>query len=136
MYLLNRCPTRALANQTPFEAWSGRKPSVNHLKIFGCVCYAQIPKEKRQKLDETSEKCIFIGYSSMSKGYKLYNLKKNKTLVSRDVIFDENATWNWKKQEVEKSVSVPVLVSKNSASEEENQPSSPSNSPQAQHQEK
>ena len=86
MYLLNRCPTRALANQISFEAWSGRKPSVNHLKIFGCVCYAQIPKEKRQKLDETSEKCIFIGYSSISKGYKLYILKKNKTLMSRDVI--------------------------------------------------
>ena len=48
----------------------------------------------------------------MSKGYKLYNLKKNKTLVSRDVIFDENATWNWKNQEVEKSVVVPMLVLK------------------------
>lgn len=44
--------------------------------------YAQIPKEKRQKLDEIREKCIFIGYSSMSKGFKLYKLKKNKTIIS------------------------------------------------------
>ena len=71
VYLMNRCPTKALENQTPFEAWSGRKPSVNHLKVFGCICYAHVPKETRNKLDETSEKCIFVGYSSQSKGYRL-----------------------------------------------------------------
>ena len=71
MYLLNRCPTKAVWNMIPFEAWNERKPSVSHLKFFGCVCYAQVPKEKRTKLEEASERCIFIGYSSMSKGYKL-----------------------------------------------------------------
>jgi transposase InsO family protein len=44
VYLMNRCPTKAIWKKTPFEAWSGRTPSVNHLKVFGCVCYAQIPK--------------------------------------------------------------------------------------------
>lgn len=53
-YCLNRCPTKVW-NKTPFEGWSGTKPSVNHLKVFWCVCYAQIPKEKRTKLEETSE---------------------------------------------------------------------------------
>ena len=77
VYLMNRCPTKALENQTPFEAWSRRKPSVRHLKVVGCVCYAQIPKERRRKLDETSEKCIFVGYSTQSKGYRLYSLKSN-----------------------------------------------------------
>jgi len=38
------------------------------------------------KRDETSEKCIFVGYSSMSKGYRLYNLKTNKVIISRDVL--------------------------------------------------
>lgn len=98
MYLLNRCPTRAIWNKTLFEAWSGRKPSVNDLKIFGCVCYAQVPKEKRTKLEETSEKCIFIGYSSMSKGYRLYNLKTMKVIISRDVVFHEKASWNWQEK--------------------------------------
>ena len=60
VYLLNRCPTKALLNKTPIEAWSGRKPSVKHFKVFGCLCYSQVPKEKRSKLDETSEKCIFM----------------------------------------------------------------------------
>jgi transposase InsO family protein len=82
VYLMNRCPTKAVWNKTPFKAWSGRKSSIKHLKVFGCICYVQIPKEKRYKLDETSEKCIFVGYSSMSKGYKLYNLKTNKVIIS------------------------------------------------------
>ena len=48
VYLINRCPTKVVWNQTPIEAWNGRKPSVNHLKVFGCVCYAQIPKKKEK----------------------------------------------------------------------------------------
>jgi hypothetical protein len=82
VYLMNRCPTKAVWGKTPFEAWSGRKLSIKHLRVFGCICYAQIPKEKRYKLDERSEKCIFVGYSSMSKGYRLYNLKTNKVIIS------------------------------------------------------
>ncbi|KAI3446966.1 hypothetical protein Pfo_003631, partial [Paulownia fortunei] len=69
---------------------------------FGSVCYAQIPKVKRQKLDETSEKCIFAGYSSKSKGYRLYNLKNKSIMSSRDVIFDENTSWNWETSKIEK----------------------------------
>lgn len=93
-------------DRTPTEAWSGRKPSVKHLRVFGSVCYAQIPKEKRQKLDETSVKCILVGYSNMSKGYRLYNLKTRSVITSRDVIFDENASWNWEVNKVQKSGSV------------------------------
>nr|CAN60813.1 hypothetical protein VITISV_038722 [Vitis vinifera] len=75
-----RCPTKALLNNTTIETWSERKPSIRRFKVFGCLCYSQVPKE-RSKLDETSEKCIFMGYSSQSKGYSLYNLKTNKTFA-------------------------------------------------------
>ena len=91
VYLMNRCLTKVVWDKTPFEAWSGRKPSIKHLKVFDCICYVQIPKEKRYKLDETIEKYIFVGYSLMSKGYMLYNLKTNKVIISRDVLFDEKA---------------------------------------------
>jgi len=40
VYLINRCPTKAVWGKTPFEAWSGRKPSIKHLRVFGCICYA------------------------------------------------------------------------------------------------
>ena len=45
IYMLNMLPTKALKGKTPFEAWYGMKLSVEHLKIFGCVCYALVPKE-------------------------------------------------------------------------------------------
>ena len=42
VYLLNRSPTKALDNMTPFEVWHGKKPKVSHLKIFGCVAYVNM----------------------------------------------------------------------------------------------
>ena len=95
VYLMNRHPTVAVQGKTPFEAWSGRKPSVNHLRVFGSICYAHIPKKLRSKLDETSEKCVFMGYSSQTKGYRLYNLQKQKMIVCKDVLFSENLAWDW-----------------------------------------
>jgi hypothetical protein len=67
VYTLNRCPTRVVLDLTPEEAWSGYKPSVAHMRIFGCIAYAHVPKEKRRKLDDKSIKCIFIGYSTRNK---------------------------------------------------------------------
>jgi hypothetical protein len=87
---------------TPQEAWSGYKPSVAHLRIFGCVAYAQVPKAKRRKLDDRGEKCIFVGYSEESKAYKLYNPLTNKVMVSRDVVFSEEESWSWSNKEADK----------------------------------
>ncbi|MCO5568254.1 hypothetical protein L7F22_021951 [Adiantum nelumboides] len=83
----NRCPTRALKTITPYESWYDRKPSVSYLRVFGCFAYAHIPQQLRGKLDDKVVKCIFVGYSSGSKGYKLYNPATNKIFESRDVIF-------------------------------------------------
>ncbi|MCO5597368.1 hypothetical protein L7F22_051444 [Adiantum nelumboides] len=88
-HVLNRCPTRALKTITPYESWYDRKPSVSYLRVFGCLAYAHIPQQLRGKLDDKAVKCIFVGYSSGSKGYKLYNPATNKIFESRDVIFVE-----------------------------------------------
>ncbi|KAL0537088.1 hypothetical protein IC582_026058 [Cucumis melo] len=95
VYLSNRSPIRSLWNKTPQQAWIGRKPSIGHLRVFGCMAYAHIPDQKRSKLDDKSEKYVFVGYDASSKGYKLYNPVTKKTIVSRDVVFDEEASWNW-----------------------------------------
>ncbi len=87
VYLLNISPTKAVLNQTPYEAWMGKKPWVSHLKVFVCVAYSLI--NFRSKLDEKSEKCIFIGYSPHSKAYRLYNPISGKVIISRDVVFYE-----------------------------------------------
>ncbi|CAN6541722.1 unnamed protein product [Malus baccata var. baccata] len=56
VYLLNRCSTSALNCVTPFEAYTGRKPWIKHLKVFGVVCYSLIPRDLRHKLDASSVK--------------------------------------------------------------------------------
>ena len=90
VYILNRTPTKAILNITPEEAWSGRKPTVSHFRIFGCKAYAHIPDERRRKLERKSEKFIMVGYSEESKEYRLYNPKKNEIYIKRNVWFDED----------------------------------------------
>ncbi|KAL4280140.1 hypothetical protein GQ457_03G000400 [Hibiscus cannabinus] len=99
VYLSNRSPTKNVDNVTPQEAWSGRKPSVRHIRVFGSIAYAHVPDQGRLKLDDRSSKYVFIGYDSNSKGYKLFNPSNGRIVISRDVEFDEQASWNWEAQE-------------------------------------
>jgi len=89
IHILNRSPTLSVQNMTPEEAWSGRKPCINHFRIFGCVSYAHIPSEKRKKLDDKGEKCVFLDVSDQSKAYKLYNPNTKKIVNNRDVFYEE-----------------------------------------------
>ena len=88
-YLRNRSPTKAVSEMTPYEAWTGEKPQVDHLRIFGCQGFVHIPKDERKKLDPKSRKCIFMGYGTTTKGYRLYDPLKQKVIYSRDVMFNE-----------------------------------------------
>jgi hypothetical protein len=86
-YLVNRSPSSVLDEKTPQEVWTGKKPSLTHLKVFGCDAYVHVPKENMSKLDKKVEKCIFIGYKDGLKGYKLWNPETKKVVYSRDVVF-------------------------------------------------
>ena len=99
IYLLNRSPTKTVLNQTPYEAWSGKKPQVSHLKVFGSVAYARISPDDRHKLDKKSVKCIFVGYSNETKGYRLFDPVAKKLIISRDVVFDEHSCYELNKVE-------------------------------------
>ena len=81
-YLKNRSPTSTLVDKTPYEVWSSQKPSVAHLRVFGCEAFMHVPKEKRRKLDNKAEKCIFVGYKDGIKGYKLWNPVTRKIVYS------------------------------------------------------
>ena len=95
VYLLNRFTTKRLHMLTPEEAWSMKKPRVDHLSIFGSIAYAKIQEEKRTKLEDKRQKCILLGYGENSYGYKLFNPVTKKVIMSRDVKFDEEQEWNW-----------------------------------------
>ena len=62
VYIMNRCPTKSVKNKFPQEAWTGMNHSVSHLKVFGCVAYAHIADEMRNKLDNKGHKWIFVSY--------------------------------------------------------------------------
>jgi hypothetical protein len=62
VYLQNQLPTKSLASRTPYEAWHGRKPSVNHLRVFG---YRAFVKQlgHADKLTDRSHARVFISYA-------------------------------------------------------------------------
>ena len=94
-YLINRVGTKALTDQTPYEVLKGRKPNIEHLRIFGCKCYAKIEKPFPKKLDDRSRTLIHLGTEPGSKAYRLYDPISQRVVVSRDVVFDEKKTWEW-----------------------------------------
>ena len=81
-YLVNKSPSSRLEDKTPHEVWTGKKLSLSHLRVFGCDAYVHVPKDKRTKLDNKSERCIFIGYKDGLKGYKLWNLEIRKVVYN------------------------------------------------------
>lgn len=71
MYILNRVPSKAVPT-TPYELWTGRKPSLRHLHVWGCPAEARIYNPNEKKLDSRTISGYFIGYPSKSKGYRFY----------------------------------------------------------------
>ncbi|KAG8498675.1 hypothetical protein CXB51_005061 [Gossypium anomalum] len=82
-YVSQRLPTNAVKGKTPFEAF-GQKPTVSHLRVFGCLCYALVLAEKRTKLEKRSMRGVFVGYSSVKKGYRIFDPLTKKIIVSKD----------------------------------------------------
>jgi hypothetical protein len=93
VYLQNKNPHRAVGSMTPEEASSGKKPEVGHFRIFGCITYSYVPSEKRTKLKPMAERGIFVGYSETSKAFRIYLPSLRKTVLRRDVRFEEDGAF-------------------------------------------
>ena len=89
VYILNRASSKALHGQTPYKKWTGRKPSVDHLRTFGCIAHVKDTTKHQGKLEDRSKLMIFIGYQLGSKAYKCLDLVNLKVVISRDIIFEE-----------------------------------------------
>ncbi|KAM1632105.1 hypothetical protein ACFX2K_020035 [Malus domestica] len=70
-YILNRAPSKSVPS-TPYELWYKKKPSVFHLKVWGCKAEARAYNPLEKKLDPRTISCFFIGYPERSKGYRFY----------------------------------------------------------------
>ncbi|KAJ3485148.1 hypothetical protein NLI96_g5163 [Meripilus lineatus] len=94
IHIRNVTFTSALKDKVPDHAWTGRKPDISHLRIFGSVGYVHIPKKVRGgKLEETAIKCRLLGWwAEETKGYRLEDVETGKLITSRDVRFIEDET--------------------------------------------
>ena len=97
VYVLNRSYTKILKCETPYEKWSGRKPSVDHLRVFGSVVHVKTTR-KISKLEDRSAVMILIGYERGTKAYRCLDLMNFKVTISRDVIFEESQSWDFSQQ--------------------------------------
>jgi len=93
IYIMNQTPIAAIHGMTLKEKFIGKKSNVSHLKVFGCIAYVHVFDEKKSKLNQKAEKCIFIRYSLEQKGYGCFNPSTRKLQVSKDVVFDEMVSW-------------------------------------------
>uniref|UniRef100_A0AAV1VMY4 Reverse transcriptase Ty1/copia-type domain-containing protein n=1 Tax=Peronospora matthiolae TaxID=2874970 RepID=A0AAV1VMY4_9STRA len=89
IYIKNRLPSPKCQDQTPFEIVNGFRPSVKHMRVFGCRTFVLTPKEKRSKWDPKAREGRFMGYEEVSKAYRVYDIEADQVVISRDVTFDE-----------------------------------------------
>uniref|UniRef100_A0AAV1U9V9 Reverse transcriptase Ty1/copia-type domain-containing protein n=1 Tax=Peronospora matthiolae TaxID=2874970 RepID=A0AAV1U9V9_9STRA len=90
IYIKNCLPSPKCQDQTPFEIVSGFRPSVKHMRVFGCRTFVLTPKEKRSKWDPKAREGLFMGYEEVSKAYRVYDIEADQVVISRDVTFDES----------------------------------------------
>ena len=78
-YILNRIPIKSIA-KTPYEIWTGHKPTFSYLRIWGCPAY--VMHLEIDKLGQRSDKCLFVGYPKESKGYYFYLPEKQESRMA------------------------------------------------------
>lgn len=88
-YLINCMPTRILEGQTPFEMLCGRQTMIDHLRVVGCLCYVATVG-LGDKIDPCALPYVFMGYSSLQKGYQVMEISSGCFFASRDVVFHED----------------------------------------------
>jgi hypothetical protein len=88
-HIINRVYLRPETNKTPYEIWRGKKPTVKYFKTFGSKCYILHDRENMGKFDTKSDEGIFLGYSTNSRAYRVFN-KRTKTMMELiNVIVDD-----------------------------------------------
>nr|GEX34398.1 hypothetical protein [Tanacetum cinerariifolium] len=75
--------------KTPYHIINDRKPSVKFFHIFGSLCYIVRDDKNLDKMKEKGDACIFVGYSTLSRAYKVFNKRTRVTAETIHVNFDE-----------------------------------------------
>ncbi|GJZ89475.1 retrovirus-related pol polyprotein from transposon TNT 1-94 [Tanacetum coccineum] len=87
--LINQSSSQLMRETANITHYIDRKPSIKHLHIFGCTCYLTRDGENLDKMKEKGDSCILVGYSTQSKGYRVYNKRTRLIVESIHLRFDE-----------------------------------------------
>ncbi|GJV92747.1 retrovirus-related pol polyprotein from transposon TNT 1-94 [Tanacetum coccineum] len=88
-YTQNRSIIIPTHEKMAYHIINDRKPSIKHLHIFGCTCYLTKDGKNLDKMKEKGDPCILVGYSTQSKGYRIYNKRTRLIVKSIHLRFDE-----------------------------------------------
>ena len=78
--------------KTAYEIWNGKKPKVKYFRVFGNKCYILNDRENLGKFDAKSDEGIFLGYSTSSRAYKVYDKRTKTVMESINVKIDDSIT--------------------------------------------
>ena len=89
IHILNRVPSKSVP-KTPYELWTGKEPSLNYLRVWGCPAEAKVFNPNIGKLNSKTVNCYFIGYPEKSKDYHFYCPDRHTKFVeTRHAVFLE-----------------------------------------------
>jgi hypothetical protein len=88
-YLRNRVPTETIGNRTPEEAWSGKRPAVGQLRVFGCLAIAHDARPRESSACPRAVKGVFIGYENTTRQYLICDPLEPRIFQAANVEFDE-----------------------------------------------
>lgn len=89
IHVLNRRPSSSIKGLTPHQLWYNEKPQVGHLRVWGCLAYIHVQKDKRTAFGPHFEQGIFMGYPDGYKAWKFVSLETGKVIISERADFDE-----------------------------------------------
>ena len=88
----NRIFFRLGTKKTAYEIWNGKKLKVKSFRVFGNRCYILNDQENLGKFDAKSDEGIFLGYSTTSQAYKVFNKRTKTVMESINVEIDDAIT--------------------------------------------
>jgi hypothetical protein len=86
-FIANRMPHSALHRITLLQRFTGQKPDISFLHVFGCFSYIHV--QNRTKFQPKARPLILVGYNDRSKAYRCFDHSSKKIIISRDVHFNE-----------------------------------------------
>jgi hypothetical protein len=87
---INRLYLHPLLKKTPYELLTNKKPNVSYFRVFGCKCYILKKGKRLSKFESKSDEGIFVGYSTESHTYRVFNTNTKVVEEAVDVTFDES----------------------------------------------